>query len=146
MIFPTQFRNLISHNITLFYITIRLKHTDGFPFFFLREHGFPNLTFVLFNQTIGSTNNGLRRTVILFQFKDFRVGIDFRKIENIINIRPTERIDTLRIVSHHTDTLILLCQLQNNAMLRIIRILILIHQHITELFPIACQHFRKVTK
>ena len=34
-ILPTQFCNLISYNITLFHIAIRLKHTDRFPLFFL---------------------------------------------------------------------------------------------------------------
>ncbi len=107
--FATQFGYLIRHNITLFHIAVCLEHTDSFPFLFFGEYGFPYLTLILLNQAVGSTDNGLCGAVILLQFEDFRIGVDFRKIENIINIRPTERIDTLRIISHHTDTLILLC-------------------------------------
>lgn len=111
-----------------------------------REYFFPNLTFILFDQTIGSTDNGLRRTIILLQFKDFRVRINLREIKDIINIRSTERVNTLRIIAYHTNTLIFFRQLEYDAMLGIIRILILVHQHITELLPITGQHFRKVAE
>ena len=144
--FPTQFSYLIGYDIPFFHITVSLKNANRFATFFFREYFFPNLTFILFDQTVGSTDDGLRRTIILLQFKDFRVRINLREIKDIINIRSTERVNTLRIIAYHTNTLIFFRQLKYNAMLGIIRILILVHQHITELLPITGQHFRKVAE
>ena len=144
--FPTQFSYLIGYDIPFFHITVSLKNANRFATFFFREYFFPNLTFILFDQTVGSTDDGLRRTIILLQFKDFRIRINLREIKDIINIRSTERVDALRIIAYHTNTLIFFRQLEYDTMLGIIRILILVHQHITELLPITGQHFRKVAE
>ena len=98
--FPTQFSYLIGYDIPFFHITVSLKHANRFATFFFREYFFPNLTFILFDQTVGSTDNGLRRTIILLQFKDFRIRINLREIKDIINIRSTERVDALRIIAY----------------------------------------------
>ena len=144
--FPTQFSYLIGYDIPFFHITVSLEYTNGFTSFLFRKYFFSNLAFILFDQTVGSADNGLRRTIILLQFEHFCVRVNLREIENIIDIRSTERVDTLRIIPYHTNTLILFRQLEYDAMLRIVRILILIHQYITELLPVTDQHLRKVTE
>ncbi len=144
--FATQFGYLIRHNITLFHIAVCLEHTDSFPFLFLGEYGFPYLTLILLNQAVGSTDNGLCGAVILLQFKDFCIRIDFRKIKDIVNIRSTERIDALCIIPYDTNTLVLFGELQNDAVLGIVGILIFVYEHITELLPIAGKHIRKITE
>ena len=95
---------------------------------------------VLFYQAVGRADNGLGGTVILLQLEDLRIGIYFRKIENIVNIGTTEGVDTLCIIPHHTDMLMVLGKLQHDAVLCKIGILILIHQNVTELVLITRQH------
>ena len=88
----------------------------------------------------GRADNGLGGTVILLQLEDLRIGIYFRKVENIVNIGTTEGVDTLCIIPHHTDMLMVLGKLQHNAVLCKIGILILIYQNVTELVLITRQH------
>ena len=107
---------------------------------------FGYLPLILCNQTVGRTNNGLRRTIVLLQLKNFRIRINLGEIENVINIRSPERVYTLSIVSNHTNPLILLCQLEYNTVLCIVSILILIYQHIAKLPTITRTHLRKITK
>lgn len=63
-----------------------------------REHFLAYLPLVLFYQAVGRADNGLGGTVILLQLEDLRIGIYFRKIENIVNIGTTEGVDTLCII------------------------------------------------
>ena len=123
-----------------------MEYTDGFPPFFLGENLFGDLPLVLFDQAVGCTDDGLGRTVILLQLEDFCVGIYLGEIQNIVDVGSPERVDALRIVTHHTNTLILLSELQHNAVLRIVGVLILVDKHITELLTIARQHFGKIAE
>ena len=142
----TQSRYLIRHNIPLFHITVSLKHTNSLSLFLFGKHLLTYLPLILRNQAIGSTNNGLSGTVILFQLEHFRIRINLRKIQNIINIRSPERVNALSIVAYHTYTLTLFGKLEHDTVLGIIRILILIYQHIAKLLTITCQYLRKITE
>jgi len=146
MIFPTKFSYLISNDIPFFHITICLKYTDSFPFLLFGKYGFTYLALILFYQAVGSTNNGLCGTIVLLQLENFRIRICLRKVKDIINIRSTKRVNALCIIANNTNMLIFFRQLQNNAMLRIISILILINEYISELVLITCQYFRIITK
>ena len=146
MLRTVQLSNLIDYNISLFHITICLKHPDGFPFLLFREDLLAYLSLILFNQTVGSTDNSLRRPIVLFQLEYFRIGIHFCKIQYIVNICSPERIDTLRIIPYHTHMLMIFCQLQHNAVLGIVGILIFIYQNVAKLLLITCQYFGMISE
>ena len=139
-LFTPQFSYLIHHNIPFFHITVCLVHTNGLSLLLFREHFLAYLPLVLFYQAVGRADNGLGGTVILLQLEDLRIGIYFRKVENIVNIGTTEGVNTLCIIPHHTDMLMVLGKLQHNAVLCKIGILILIYQNVTELVLITRQH------
>ena len=146
IVLATQLRYFIGHNVAFFHITVSLKDPDGLTPFLLGEHLFGDLPLVLFDQAVGRTDNGLGGTVVLLQLEDFGIGIYLGEIQNIVNVRSPEGVDALRVVAHHAYTLILLCQLQHDAVLCIVGVLILVDKHIAELLAIACQHVRKVAE
>ena len=75
----------------------------------------------------------MRRTVVLLQFKETRtLRILLLEVKDIVYVGATKTIDALCIVANHTYTTMLLCQLQDYFLLRIVRILILVDQHIAE--------------
>ena len=86
----------------------------------------------MLDQTVSRLNDGLGRTVILLQFEETRALKLALIVENIIDIGTTETIDTLRVITHGTNTLLLLTELHDDRHLNVIGILILIHQNIIE--------------
>ena len=52
---------------------------------------------------VGGFENGRRRAVVLLERDDARTGKLVRKIEDIANGRAAERINALRVVTHHRD-------------------------------------------
>ena len=88
------------------------------------------------NQRISGIDDGLCRTIVTLQFKETRRGIDALEIEDIADVCSTEGIDTLRVISYHTDIILRLRQFLNQQELDIVGILILIHQDILELLPV----------
>ena len=55
------------------------------------------------DQAVCCVYNILRRTVIPFQLEDAAPRILVLKLQNIIDIRPAERIDTLCIIPDNTN-------------------------------------------
>jgi len=137
---------LIDHNISFFHIAVRIEHRHRFSLLLFREHLFPYLLPVLLYQAVGRTNDGLCGTIVLLQFEQSRSFVQLGKLQDIIDIGSTEGIDALRVISHHTHLLMDTGQLLHNAMLRIIGILILIHQYIFELTGILLTDFRITVK
>ena len=58
------------------------------------------------------------------------------EIQDIIDIRPSEGIDALCVVTHHTDLLTLFGQLIHDGLLGEVRVLILIDKHELELLHV----------
>ena len=61
--------------------------------------------FVVLNHIVGSLYDIAGRAVVLFQSVDTYIAIVLLEVEDIVNIRPTESVDTLGIVSHYTYVL-----------------------------------------
>ena len=61
--------------------------------------------FVVLNHIVGSLYDIAGRAVVLFQSVDTYIAIVLLEVEDIVNIRPTESVDTLGIVSYYTDVL-----------------------------------------
>ena len=135
--FPrTQFHNLVGNNLPFLHITVGIENSDRLPFRFFRKYLLPYLLAIFLYQTVCRAYNGLGRTIVLLQFKKLGSLIQLGKFQYIVNIRPSEGIDTLRIIPHHAYTLMLPGKLKHNAVLCEVGILVLIHQHITELLRI----------
>ena len=122
-----QLRNLVGHDFSFFHIAISRKHADRFPLVFLGEHFLLNLVAVFRNQAVRRIHDGLRGAVILLQLKQPCIFVCTGKIQDIIDVSSTERINTLGIIAYHAHKLVFLRKLEYDAVLCKIRILILIY-------------------
>ena len=109
----------------------------GRTFLLITENILRYLSVVMAYQTVGSQNDCLCRTVVLFQLKQLRIVIFLREIKDVINICSTKAINALCIVSHHAHLLFLVGQSPYDTVLGIIRVLILIHQNEIEFVRIS---------
>ena len=61
-------------------------------------------------------------------------------MQYVVDVRPSETVDTLCVISHHTNPLMFTRQLVDNLLLGAVRILILINQHVLESLRIFPAH------
>ena len=95
---------------------------------------------------VGRIDDRARRTVVLLQFEDHRRGVVFLERKDVLDLGPAERIDRLRVVAHDADLRMGLRQAADNRVLRIVGVLILVHQNIAELLLITGQHVGAVAQ
>ena len=123
---------VLRHNRRLFLVAVSRLILNLLTLRILAEHILRNLVAVMLDQTVSRLNDGLGRAVVLLQFEETRALKLALIVENIIDIGTTETIDTLRVITHGTNTLLLLTELHDDRHLNVIGILILIHQDIIE--------------
>ena len=80
--------------------------------------------------------------VILLQPNDPCVLVLLFKIQDILNVGPPETVDGLVIVTHHAEVPVSPGQQAGEEILQVVGVLILVHQHIPELFLVVVQHLR----
>ena len=146
----TDSQQLTRHIASLLLVGSRLKHGNGLTLFPVRIDLLGNAALVVGNDAVGSAHDGLRRAIVLLQLEQARMVVAALEGKDIVDAGTAETVDTLRVVAHHTDVLMARCQLPHNFVLRQVRILILIHQHKAETFPITLQDvlvlFKKVIR
>ena len=129
---PADTTDVVTHNHRFLLVAIGRFERESLALFVLAEHILVNLAGVLANQTVCRLHDKLRRTIVLLQFEELRIGILLLKIQDIVDVGTTEAIDALCVVAHHTDTTSLLCQLQHDFLLSEVRILVLVDQDVLE--------------
>ena len=72
------------------------------------------------------------RAIVTFKAYDRALRIILLEIEYVLDLRPSERIDRLAVIPHHADVPMPGGKLLQNQVLRIIRVLILIHKNMVE--------------
>ena len=80
--------------------------------------------------------------VVLFQSDHPCVLVLLFKIQDILNVGPPETVDGLVIVTHHAEVPVSPGQQAGEEILQVVGVLILVHQHIPELFLVVVQHLR----
>ena len=127
----------IGYTFALFGIGHGFDHLDLLPGAFARPDFFLNLFFVEADHFIGSLHDMLGGAVVFFQFKNFdaeRVKI-FLKVEDVLDGRAAEGIDTLGVIPDHTNVAgaaLKMHQLADDAVLQGIGILKLVYQQVAE--------------
>ena len=95
---------------------------------------------VVADNLVCGIQNVAGRAVILFQTDGFRVLELLFKLQNIRDRCTAELVDTLVVIADHADVLIITCQQAGEHILRVVGILILVHENIAELALIVFQH------
>ena len=141
-----QSLDILRYNHRLFPIAVGRFQLQFLTMLILREHILRNLPFVTPDKRISRLHNQLRRTIVLLQFKELRVIVLALEVQDIVDIGPSERIDTLRIIAYYTHLLALFRQLVNDGLLRKVRILILIYEYKMKLIHILLPYLLMVLK
>ena len=121
-------------------VGIRLQDADFVAHVALREAVFLHALRVADDHRVGRVDDRLRRTVVLLQLEDHRRGIILLEREDVLDLGPAERIDRLRVVAHDADLRVGLRQPADDRILRIVGVLVLVDQNISELLLVAGQH------
>ena len=108
--------------------------------------GLRNLFLILIYQTVRRIYDVLRGAVVLLELEDATARILVAELQDIVDVRPPERVDTLRIVAHDADTAARFAKFLDNQMLGEVCILILVHQDILEALAIFRQHVGMVAE
>ncbi|MCY1537236.1 hypothetical protein D9M68_727250 [compost metagenome] len=137
-----MFRNSIG-DITAFIIIG--QGSDQFyllAYFIICPQIFRDLVLVITDNFIGYIQDALCTTVVLLQLDHFYIVIVVLKLEDVLNCRTAEGVDTLCIITHHTDIFRYRSQHFYNFILCGIGILVLIDHYILELVLVFSQYFR----
>ena len=101
------------------------------------------LLLVVLDQTVRRIDDVLGRSVILFEFEDLCVRVVAFEVEYVLDVRPPERVNALGVIAHHTDVLKARSKSLHNDVLRVIGVLVLIHQDVAKAILVFGKHFRK---
>lgn len=93
-------------------------------------HIFLYLPLVVFHQRVGGLNDALGAAVVALQFEEFGTGKFLLEVEDVVDIRPSERIDALIIVADDAHAVVLCRQLQYYGLLGDVCVLILVYENI----------------
>src|SRR3989344_5746792 len=107
---------------------------------FLRPQLFVALIGVVTNHMIGGDQNVLRGTVVLLEGDHGRVRVIFLKFENVADIRLAPPIDGLVVIADDEEVTMLSRKERDEEILRVIRVLILVHEDVAEAVLIALQN------
>ena len=84
--------------------------------------------------------NRLRRAVVLLEADDLRAAVLLFKRQNIFNRRAAEFVDGLVVVTHDADVFISARKKRRKPVLKLVRVLILVDEHIAELALVIGSH------
>ena len=105
---------------------------DHFALALFGPEGFALAAAVVADQRVGGVQDIAGRAVILFQPDGDRAGIFLFKFQDIGNGRAAEFINGLVVVTHDTDILAPARKQRAEDILRVVGVLIFVHQHIAE--------------
>lgn len=125
-----SFANRICNEICFMLLIESFKYLDFFSDWIWGEECFLELIGIVFYDCIGSIDNCLSGTIILFEINDLGFWIVFLKWEYILNICTTPRIDSLPIISNNTEIVCSTCKNPDYLILEKIGILIFIYHKI----------------
>ena len=108
----------------------------------VRPEGLALPALVVLDDGVGGIQNVLGGAVVLFQSDHPCVLVLLFKIQDILNVGPPETVDGLVIVTHHAEVPVSPGQQAGEEILQVVGVLILVHQHIPELFLVVVQHLR----
>ena len=139
-----QLGNLVCHDLALLEVRVCRAEQQRVAVSTVREDRLLYLLAVTLNEAVGSLDNHLCRAVVLLELEYLRSLITLGKAEDIADIGTAERVDALRIVTHHAYCLTCLGQLPHDTALDIVGILELIDKQVSEAVDITVEHLGEI--
>ena len=84
------------------------------------------------DERIGGVHDDLRGAVVALQTEELALGIILLETEDVLDARAAEGVDGLAVVAHHADVVVALRQLLQDQVLRLVRVLVLVHHQVRE--------------
>ena len=137
---PHDAPDVVTHYLRLLLVAVGRLQDDALTLLLMAIHVFVYLPLVVANQAVGSLHNELRRAVVLLQLEESGTFVALLEVQDVVDVGTTETVDALGVVAHHADTLTLLGQLHDNGLLGVVRVLVLIHQHVGKAVHILPAH------
>ena len=97
--------NGFGNQFALFIVTKGTHYLYFITGLFFRKYILFKLFFIVGDDAVSNIYNVLCRPVILLKLKDSQFRIIFFEIQDILDVCSAERVDTLRIITHHTNIL-----------------------------------------
>src|SRR6202012_1648363 len=110
--------NAFGNDLSFLVVAKGPQYLDLIAFLFFRKYVLLQLLLIIGDNAISYVDDILGGAIVLLQLKYFQVGIILFKIEDVLDIGPTEGIDTLGIIAHYTDIFVNRRQLFHNQVLR----------------------------
>ena len=74
------------------------------------------------------------------------IRIVFSEIQDVFNAGASERVNALGIITHNTNIMVLQGQFIYNQVLRMVCVLVLIHQHVFKPFLVLGKHLGEIAE
>ena len=118
----------------------RLMYGDRLTDRLLREDILGDLVLIVCDDLPRSLDDGLRGAVVALELEGAGVGEGLLEAEDIVQVRPTEGVDTLGIIADDEDSTLVLHQLARDHVLGEVGILILIDEEVIDTVLPELQH------
>lgn len=121
-----------------------LEYDDLFSYRITREESFLHLIGIIFDHGVGRIDDDLSRPVVLFEIDDHCRRVVFFEREDILDIRPTPRVDPLPIITDDTEIFRFTREYPDDFILEHIGILVLIDHEILEPIMEILEYLRQI--
>ena len=128
------------HLASLLLVAVSRKYRDASARFVSTVYLFLDLVGIVLDNAVGRADNRLRGAVILFQLNNLGLRKLCLETEDIVNVGTAKGIDALRIIAHDTHPCFPPTKLLDEQVLRIVRVLILVHQDAPIPPPVLVAH------
>ena len=135
-------RNILHNSHGFFIFCLVLIQCNRYTLFIIRPKCLILTPLIVMDHTVGSIQNRLGRTIILLQLDHLCIRKCFFKIKNVVDIRTSELVNRLIIITDHTEISVLCRQQTDKLELNRVRILILIHHNVLKTILVIIQYFR----
>ena len=143
---PVQGLYFIAHDFALLHIAVGFEHAEAVAFLLFGVDFLVDLPLVLFYQAVGCTDDALCGAVVLLQLEYLCSRPCLGEGQDIVDVRPAERVDALRVVAHHADVAVFGSQLAHDGVLGQVGVLVFVHQYIMKMGAVFFEHVRMVAE
>ncbi len=138
--------NLLGHKAGFVPVGRREAQTDAIAFRIMGPEPFLQLVPVFADDGVGGLEDRLRGAVVLLQLDNFSLGVVPLEIEYVSDIRQTEAVDGLTVITYYTKVTMLFGKHADEYVLSVIGILVFIHHNVAEPLPVLLKYRRMLLK
>ena len=140
--FGDQAQGLSRDGLCLLLLVIGLRHHHLRPARPIGPEPFFGAVRIGLDDVIRGVEDNLRRSIVLLQLDDLRIGIVVLKRQNVAHVRAAEHVDALVVVAHDAEVAMLAGEMAHHQVLRPVGVLVLVDHDVFEPFLVLLEHLR----